>query len=82
MSSDNGIYLHKFRNGWRVVHTQAIDNIYFKPDKSGYNQRILRKVFQDSPLFKTRKRALNYAVKLYDKAIKEYGWTEYGICEV
>ena len=78
MSADNGIYLHKFRDGWRVTHAQAIENIYWKRGKNKYNYRILKQYFKDSPLFKTEKKALNYAFKLY----KEIGWTEYGVCPV
>jgi len=73
------VYLHKFRNGWKVVHTQAIENIYWKA-KGKYNYTILKEVFQDSPLFKTQKGAMNYALKLYNKIMKsDCPIIEYGI---
>ena len=78
MSADNGIYVHKFRDGWRVTHAQAIENIYWRKGKNNYNYRILKQYFQDSPLFKTRQDAMDYACKLYD----ELEYTEYGICSI
>jgi len=78
MSADNGVYIHKFRNGWRVIHAQCIDNIYWNRGKNKYNYRILKEYFEESPLFKTKKEAYEYAEKLYT----EIGWTEYGISEV
>ena len=73
MSADNGIYLHKFRGGWKVIHTQAIENIYWKADKSGYNKKILYEYFKDAPLFKKQYNAMKYALKLADEIDTEYG---------
>ena len=78
MSADNGIYFHKFRNGWKITHAQAIENIYWKRGKNKYNYHILKEYFEDSPLFKIKKEAINYAWELY----KKIEYTEYGICEV
>ena len=78
MSADNGVYIHKFRDGWRVTHAQAIDNIYWKRGKNAYNYRILKDYFKKSPLFKTETEAFEYAFKLHE----EIGWSEYGICKV
>ena len=78
MSADNGIYLHKFRKGWGVIHTQAIDNIYWNAGNKKYNYRILYDVFKRAKIFKLRGDALNYALDLN----KEIGYTEYGISEV
>jgi hypothetical protein len=32
MSADNGIYILQTKDGYRVAHLQAIDNIYWHPD--------------------------------------------------
>jgi len=72
MSSDNGIYIHNFRNGWRVVHGQCIENVL-------ESKKAMREYFSDSPLFKTANKAMIFAWKLYKKTIKEYGIIEYGI---
>lgn len=77
MSADNGIYIHKFRAGWRVTHAQAIDNIYWHRGKNRYNYRILKQYFEDSPLFDSIDKARDYAFQL-----AATGWTEYGVCDV
>jgi hypothetical protein len=79
MSADNGIYLHHFENGWRVVHGQCIENICYKPDKDGYNQKELKRYFAESPLLKTEDEAWKYARKLYKEVLDDFGHTEYGI---
>ena len=75
MSADNGIYIHKFRNGWRICHAQAIENIFWKAGKNKYNYKILKDYFKGSPLYKTEGGAMAAAKKLYDEA----GYLEYGI---
>jgi len=79
MSADNGIYIHKFRSGYKVIHAQAIDNIYWKRGNKKYNYRILYEYFKDASTFKTMPDAMSYALDLNKKI--DY-MTEYGICEV
>ena len=78
MSADNGIYIHKFDDGWAVIHTQAIENIYWHKGDAPYNYKILNEYFEGAPRFKTQPEALSYAWKL----AKEYPMLEYGISEV
>ena len=78
MSADNGVYIHKFKEGYKVIHAQAIDNIYWHRGKKKYNYRILRNMFKKAKTFKTRSDALNYALDLNNKI----GYTEYGISKV
>ncbi len=84
MSADNGIYIHKFRNGYKVIHAQAIENVYWWKEnnkwveKDKINPKILYDYFKDSPIFKTEDEAYKYAFKLY----KEHGYVEYGVCEI
>lgn len=75
MSSDNGIYIHKFKDSWAVTHAQAIENIYYHRGKKKYNYRILNEYFDKAPRFKTELEAMKYAFK----SIKEIGVVEYGI---
>lgn len=45
MSVDNGIYILRTNDGWRVAHLQAIDNIYYWPtccDDSDIREQSLR----------------------------------------
>ena len=78
MSADNGIYIHKFKEGWKVVHAQAIENIYWQRGDNKYNYRILHKMFEDGKLFKKREKAYTYAMELCNKQVI----CEYGVCEV
>ena len=78
MSADNGIYIHKFDEGFKVCHAQCIENIHWHPDESGYNQDELETYFEGSLLYKTEDEALRAASAL----LKEVEWTEYGICFV
>lgn len=78
MSADNGIYIHKFKDGYRVVHGQCIENIHYNAGKDGYNHKELNAYFRGGKLFKTHALAWKYAQKLY----KDYDFVEYGICEV
>ena len=77
MSADNGVYIHKFRDGWAVAHRQAIENIYWNRGKKKYNYNILHDYFADAPRFKTEQEAMNYAMAEYRKLnICEYGISE------
>lgn len=75
MSADNGIYIAKFPDGYRVIYAQAIENIsYFDKGTEEYNI-VLQNYFGHSELFHTELGA-------YEKARNvqgEYEWTEYGI---
>ena len=79
MSADNGIYIHKFRKGWKVCHAQAIENV-FLGSSGGYNYKILKEYFKDSPLFKTEKKALVEATRIYKEIMNSnFPIIEYGI---
>ncbi len=39
MSADNGIYIAKFPEGWRVIHAQAIENINYYPKGSAKRKK-------------------------------------------
>ncbi len=74
MSADNGVYIHKFRNGYAVTHAQAIENIYWQRGDKKYNYRILCEYFKNAPRFKTETEALKYASRVLKKLdICEYG---------
>ena len=83
MSADNGVYIHRFRNGWRVAEGQAVENIYWNARKKemgeAYNHKALRDYFSNSPLFKTEEDAWRYAQRLYKLIMDEFGIVEYGI---
>ena len=84
MSADDGIYIHKFKKGWKVAHAQAIENIYYWKEgdkwvkREEQNPDVLANYFNDSKWFITKDEALKYAIKLE----KDIGWIEYGISEI
>ncbi len=86
MSADNGIYIHHFKNGWKVTEAGAIENIFWDEKNKcigpEYNQKELNRYFRNSPLFKSEDEAWKYARKLYKEYSKDGGIIEYGICEV
>ena len=70
MSADNGIYIHKFRNGWAVVQAQAIENIYTN-DGNKYNPKVLAQYFKGVKRFKTQAKAFAEAQRQYDEIMKD-----------
>ncbi len=80
MSADNGIYIHKFKEGYKVCHAQAIENIYWNRGNKKYNYKVLRDYFKDSPIFKIEEEALVYGAKLYKEIMEsDFPVLEYGI---
>lgn len=76
MSADNGIYIVKFPDGFRVAHAAAIDNCYVENEKIAEAYRSL--YFHESELY------LDF-VDAHEKALEieaKVGWTEYGVCEI
>ena len=41
MSSDNGIYILQSKDGYRAIHAQAIENLYWHPILCCINQEII-----------------------------------------
>jgi len=84
MSADNGIYILKNNDGYRVTHAQAIDNLYWWRVEGGsidqYEQRneinpsVLFSYFKNSEVYKDKNEAWHQAVILYrQQEIVEYG---------
>lgn len=77
MSADNGIYILESKDGFRVLHAQAIENMYwFKdPNKSHLEEwrqhteaetdaetkQAVTEYWQRAPFFATKQEALQYA---------------------
>jgi len=74
MSADNGIYIAKFPEGYRVIHAQAIDNITYFPEDTMERKNVLKEYFGGSKIISTEHEALEEAGKLS----KEYDYLEYG----
>ena len=89
MSADNGIYIAKFPDGYRVAYAQAIENIDYYPAGSKKRKKTLKQYFGRSPIFKKYKKARKYASRLYHKMEKDERYEmfrvfilEYGICYI
>lgn len=81
MSADNGIYIAEFPDGFRVVHTQAIDNLHFHEADSKEWHQTIEDYYGEAGVF-TKEKAYGEALRLEKKAIDEMGFTEYGICSI
>lgn len=68
MSADNGIYILQTRDGYRVVHAQAIENIY---DGDKFNLIWIAEYWGKCNLLKTEQEAWGEAKKLYDEIMDD-----------
>lgn len=74
MSADNGIYIAKFKDGYRVAHIQAVDNLDFFPKGSQEETDEWKRCFGKSTVFSSYDLALAEALTMaYDCPIVEYG---------
>jgi hypothetical protein len=82
MSSDNGIYIIYFPEGYRVAHAQAIENIDYFPPGTIERKQELKKYFGKSKIFQSYKDAFTEAEKLANEILKDdfCPILEYGIC--
>jgi hypothetical protein len=80
MSADNGIYVAKFSDGYRVTEAQAIENIDYFPAGSKERKEQLLAYFGESTVFETQEEAFNYAHKLEANiAASDFPVLEYGV---
>jgi len=86
MSSDDGIYILKSKDGYRVAHLQAIENLWWWDDISDYkdeiNPSVLKELFQGCKVLKSREEAVGEAIRLYKKSVGDDFYPqipEYGI---
>jgi hypothetical protein len=93
MSADNGIYILQtpVMNGdgfeYRVVHAQAIDNIFW--GENGYNKdgdpKAVVEYFGKCEVFQGEESARTEAFRLYDEITEGedgYGIVEYGVSTI
>ena len=80
MSADNGIYIVKFPEGYRVAYAQAIENIDYFPEGSKKRKKELKSYFGQSKVYKTIDEAMKKAMKIYNEIMHEdCPIIEYGI---
>jgi len=86
MSADNGIYVLESKDGFRVIHTQCIENLWYwddnKADGIELNPEQLLKYFGETKVIESQADALLEAVRLYNLIIHKVGVVEYGIVPI
>ena len=65
MSADNGIYIGHFDDGYRVIHAQAIENVYEGPE-------YMRQYFDAASVQKTLDEAYKEATLLNSELQQDY----------
>jgi hypothetical protein len=71
MSADNGIYIAKFPDGFRVIHAQAIENIVYHPLRTKQWKKTMKEYFGKAPLFATKDEAVLYAHKMEEEILAD-----------
>lgn len=71
MSADNGIYIAKFPDGFRVCYAQCIENINYYTPNTLRQKKTLARYFGESPLFEKRGEAFQYAFHLLEQLESE-----------
>lgn len=71
MSADNGVYIVKFPDGYRVAHTQAIENIDWHRKGTKARKKMLKAYFGHSPVFETLEEAERIAHKIEDQILAD-----------
>lgn len=87
MSADNGVYILQSLDGFRVIHAQAIENLYWwEIEDCGkmvdrLNPQELKRYFGKCKVFSTKEEADKEAQKIYDEIMKDdfCPIVEYGI---
>jgi hypothetical protein len=90
MSADNGIYIAKFPDGYRVAYAMGIDNIDYYPMGSKKRKKELKRYFGNSPVFEQKENAEKYAFEIYHDMERDeiehgmfgYFVLEYGVCHI
>ena len=74
MSADNGVYICRFKDGYRVIEGFAIDNLdYFEPG-SKEEKLEWKRYWEKAPLYNNKDDAILAAHKLADSIdVLEYG---------
>ena len=89
MSSDNGVYIGRFRDSkrnysYRVIHAQSIENCDFNPNFPDYFTKAnIVLYYGKSQAFTELSRAWEEAHKKYNEIMEDdYGVCEYGVSQI
>lgn len=76
MSADNWIYIAKFNDGYRVIHTQNIENLSYHPIGTKEREEELDDYYGWETAYKTKEEAYVRAMKMeeqWNKDEEEFG---------
>lgn len=74
MSADNGVYIGKFKDGYRVIYAAAIDNLDFHEPGSWEEREVWREYWEGAKVYQTKAEALLAAHEMAEEIdILEYG---------
>jgi len=84
MSADNGIYILESKDGFRVAHASAIENLWWWDEECAalneLNPKYLQQYFGKCKPFPTMIEAMKEAKSMYDEIMKsDFPVLEYGI---
>ena len=79
MSADDIVAIAEFPDGFRVVHTQCIENITYHKAGNKEWHKTLDDYFGKAKCYKTNAECFQEALRLEKKAIDDMGFPEYGI---
>lgn len=88
MSADNGIYIAEFPDGFRVIHAQAIDNLWYDPENGQPSEGpahlpTVKDYFGKAECFATLDEAWKKAQRMYKEIMdSECPILEYGVGEI
>ena len=82
MSADNGVYVVKFPEGYRVAHAQAIENIDWHRKGTKARKKMLKSYFGGSPIYATEGEAMAEAHRIEAEILEDdfCPICEYGVC--
>jgi len=89
MSIDNGVYIIKYKNSYKVCEAQSIENLWWwntdNKDTTKWEKRDemnpeqVEKYFGKTEPYNSKEEALNRAMELYKETLEMFGMCEYGI---
>ena len=82
MSSDDGIYILVAKEGYYIIHAQAIENLWWWDEEPHFrdeiNPKYVKEYFRDAEFCKTKEEAFDVAYKMTKELKKEGIIPEYG----
>ena len=79
MSADNGVYVAKFPDGYRICHGFAIDNLWHYPAGSKEKLDTIVAYFGESEVYEQKSDAMSVASEMEENLWMDGIMVEYGV---